>query len=134
MDVLLLLIYTVLLSLVISVLYKLLTDQNAMKNIKEEMNQLKKKADEAKKDGDMAKMNKYTGEMLKVSSQQFKHTMKPMFVSMFVFIIAVGWFGAIFANLVVETPFAGIELSWILWYIIITLPATTVFRKLMGAM
>ncbi len=129
-----LLIYTLVLSLVVAVLYKLLVNQDEMKRIKEETNELKEKADEAKRNGDIAKMNHYTTEMLKVSSMQFKHNMKPIFTSMFLFMIALSWFGVAFAELVIKTPFAGFQLSWFMWYIIIAIPATSVFRKLMGAM
>ena len=134
MEMIMILIYTLILSLVVSVIYKFLTNQDEMKKVKEEMKYFKDKADEAKKSGDMAKMNQYTNDMLKVSSQQFKHTMKPMFASMFVFIIVLGWFGVAFGEVLINTPFAGFQLSWFYWYIIIAIPATMIFRKIMGVM
>ena len=134
MEVVMIVVYTLALSLVISVIYKLLTNQDEMKKIKEETEHLKGKADRAKKDGDTASMNKYTSEMLKVSSKQFKITMKPMMASMLVFIVVIGWFGVMFGSVIVNTPFAGFQLDWFWWYIIITLPATMAFRKMMGVM
>jgi len=129
-----LLAYTLALSLVVSLLYRLLTNKEEMKKIKEEMKFFKEKVDEAKKKGDTAGMNQHTNDMLKVSSRQFKQTMKPMFASMFVFLIVLGWFGTMFADMVILTPFAGFQLNWFYWYIIITIPATMIFRKLMGVM
>jgi uncharacterized membrane protein (DUF106 family) len=133
-EVVMLLVYTVILSLVIAILYKILTNQTEADNIKEEMKYFKDKIDEAKKNGDTSKMNQHTTDMLKVSSKQFKITMKPMIASMFVFLIVLGWFGGVFANLVIPTPFAGYELNWFWWYLVITIPATMIFRKLMGVM
>ena len=133
-EIVMILIYTLVLSLIVAMLYKLLTNQDEMKKIKEEMNYFKERSDQARKDGDMAKMNQYTSDMLKMSSKQFKQTMKPMFASMFIFIIVLGWLGATFGEVLITTPFAGFQLSWFLWYIVIAIPATMVFRKLMGVM
>jgi len=133
-EIVMILVYTLALSLVVAILYKLLTNQDEMKKVKEEMKYFKERADQARKDGDTTKMNQYTNDMLKISSKQFKHTMKPMFASMFVFIIVLGWFGVAFGEVLINTPFAGFQLSWFYWYIIIAIPATMVFRKLMGVM
>ena len=218
MEIVMILIYTLALSLIVSLMYKFLINQEEMKKIKEEMNYFKEKADEAKRNGDTAKMSQHTSDMLKVSSRQFKQTMKPMFASMFVFILVLGVIGSIFSGisvdletnpdatfsygdaehrvyyekienaegtnmktgvdfnndgefsddeifnqyevfsyedmlwsprspkenvvhfdmLVAETPFPipfiGRFISWFWWYIIIAIPATMTFRKLMGVM
>ena len=72
-------------------------------------------------------------DMLKSSNKQLKHTMKPLFVSMIVFITAFQFLGATYAELVVMLPFAlpflGMELNWFWWYLIVIMPSSITLRR-----
>jgi len=144
----LLLIYSIALSLVTSVVYRVMTNPKEMKRVKEDAKFYNEKVKKAQKAGNKEEVDRYTGEMLKASQKQMKMTMKPMFVSMIIFFLVLGTFHTTFADLVIKLPFAlplptwetaGIpfitiaaELNWFWWYVIITLPCTIVFRKMLG--
>jgi uncharacterized membrane protein (DUF106 family) len=131
-----LLIYSTILSFFIAVVYRLLTKPEKMREIKKEMAFYREKANSAQKSGNKDEANKYSSEMLKMSQKQLKSTMKPMLASMVIFFIALGWFNTVFetlsVTLPVAIPFIGTSLNWFWWYIIITIPATLIFRKLLG--
>ena len=130
------LVYTLGLSFFIAVIYRLLTKPEEMRRIKENMKQVNEKVKKAQKSGSTEEVNKLTSEMLKGSQEQFRQSMKPMMASMIIFFVFLGWVGAQFAELVVRLPFyipfVGMECGWFMWYIIITLPATFLFRRLLG--
>ena len=122
------------LSAVTVTITKFLTNQKEIKKIKNEMNFFKEKMDHAKKSGDTAKTEQYMNDMLKASNKQLKQTIKPLFVSMFIFIIALQFLGSAYADLVVILPvwlpFLGTEVNWFWWYFITVLPMSMLLRKL----
>ena len=129
------LIVSVLLSVVMSVLYRFLVNPEEIRKIKREMEFYKEKANKAQKAGDKAEMSKYTNDMLKLSSKQMGKTMKPMFASMIIFFIALSWLAGTYGEMMVNLPFSIFgftELNWFWWYLIITFPCTILFRKLLG--
>ncbi len=137
MTVELVLIFSVALSFVISLAYRLLIKPDEMRKVKEESKFFNQKVKEAQKKGNEAEVKKYSSEMLKMSQKQMKLTMKPMIASMVIFFLVLGWFGSTFADVVVMLPFGvpffGMELNWFWWYVVITLPTTIMFRKALGA-
>lgn len=124
------------LALLLAVLYRLLTKPEEMKKIKREMEFFKDKANKAQKAGDLEEMKKQTNEMMKASQKQMKQTMKPMFASMVIFFVVLGWLTTAYAELAISTPFVipfiGNSLNWFWWYLIIVIPANLVFRKALG--
>ena len=124
------------LSLILSLLYRFLTNPEEMRRIKKEMEFYRKKSSEAQKAGNPEKANEYLKESMKVSQQMFKMNMKPMFASMLVFFIILGWMHGAYADILVQLPvtlpYAGNDLGWFWWYILITIPCTMLFRKLLG--
>lgn len=143
-----LLLYSVVLSLAISVIYRVLTDPNEMRRIKDEAKFYNRKVKKAQKAGNKEEIDRYTAEMLKASQKQMRLTMKPMLVSMVIFLVVLGWFHTAFGTVDITLPFSiplptwdmtGIpfvymasNLNWFWWYVIITLPCTMVFRKMLG--
>ncbi|NIO23019.1 MAG: DUF106 domain-containing protein [Candidatus Aenigmarchaeota archaeon] len=199
-------IWAMVLSLIITVMYRIFTKPGEIRKIKEEMKFYREKANEAQKRKDTKKSQEYLSEMMKASQKQFKMNMKPMFVSMIVVIFLLGFVHQTYSGVVVETnengigyfsfmdfnhtlkyesesvaidtngngdfsdeesyssgevanignidwhvfpeedktsmyllirmpfplPFFGYHLNWLMWYIICTLPATWIFRKLLG--
>jgi uncharacterized membrane protein (DUF106 family) len=125
--------FSLALSLIITLMSKFLANQQEIKNAKKNMQLFREKASKAQKAGDVKKANEYMSEMMKASQKQFRLNMRPMLLSFGIFIVAASWFGSVYADLKVISPvpipFVGSELNWALWYIVIVLPASTIFRK-----
>ena len=125
------------LAFVISLIYKIFGNQEKMKEMKERMNELNKKIKNAREQNNQNEMNKYNKELLKMSSEQMKMQFKPMIVTFIIIIPIFTWicpnlFGS---NPVVQLPFTvfGKEsLTWIWWYIVVSLPMGIIFRKILG--
>jgi len=128
-------IWASLLSMVMILLTKKLTDQDMLKNIKADMKEMNAKIKKAQKAGKTDEANKLTTQMLKMSSKQMQQTMKPMIVSMGIFFVAIWFFGAYYSELVVAVPvnlpFLGNSLGWFWWYFLIIFATNFMFRKLM---
>ncbi len=91
------------LSLMISVIYRVLTNPDEVRKAKTDMKFYKEKMSQAQKEGDKQKANDYASEMLKASQTQMRHTMKPMMATMLIFILLLGWlnsnYGGVSADL-----------------------------------
>ena len=111
-------------------------DQGAVKNLKAEMKSLNEKVKKAQKSGNTAEMNKHSGDLMKLSGKQFQLNMKPMMISMALFMAMFWFFGTYYSELVVASPvnipLLGNQLGWFHWYLIIVLPASFMFRKLLA--
>jgi uncharacterized membrane protein (DUF106 family) len=118
------------------IISKYLSDQGAIKNLKTEMKALNEKVKKAQKEGNTSEMNRYSSELMKTSGKQFQYTMKPMVVSMVMFIGLLMFLGSAYVDLVVPSPinipFVGNQLGWFHWYILIVIPMSFVFRKLLS--
>ncbi|MCD6496196.1 MAG: DUF106 domain-containing protein [Candidatus Aenigmarchaeota archaeon] len=90
------------LSLLITLIYRFLTNPDEMRKIKDDMKFYKEKMNQAKKSGDTAKMNEYASEMMKMSQKQFQYSMKPMIATMLVFFLLLGWLNTSFGGAVVD--------------------------------
>jgi uncharacterized membrane protein (DUF106 family) len=110
-----------LLTLLTTLVYKYFTDQEALKNIKEEN---KKLQDEMKVHKDNPqKMMELNREMMAHSMEMMKHSFKPMLITFIPIII----FFAYMRDLFVATEIAK---SWIWWYIGASIVGSIIFRKL----
>ncbi|MFH1978042.1 MAG: EMC3/TMCO1 family protein [Candidatus Aenigmatarchaeota archaeon] len=139
------LLFSIALSIVISIAYRLLIKPSEIKKIKAEAKFHQDKASKARKSGDAEGAQKHQMEALKVTQKQTGLMMKPMIVSFILFIVFVGYVGAQYADLEVLTPtrvpllgwdfpyvYLAQSLNWFWWYIVITIPGTMFFRKLLG--
>lgn len=128
-------IISILLALFSVLLSKFLANQEVLKKAKEEIELYRKKSTEAQKEGDMKKANKYMSEMIKASQKQMRENMKPMMFSFIMFILAFSWLGANYSDLLVSLPFTvpflGKEINWFWWYLIIIIPMSMFFRKIL---
>ncbi|UCD02757.1 MAG: DUF106 domain-containing protein [Candidatus Aenigmatarchaeota archaeon] len=93
------------LSVIITVIYRVLTKPEEIRKMKDDMRFYKNKMNEAKKAGDRAKMNEYANEMLKASQRQFRSSMKPMMVTILIFFLLLGWLNTNFGG--VRADFSG---------------------------
>ncbi|MFP4116639.1 MAG: DUF2208 family protein [Candidatus Aenigmatarchaeota archaeon] len=82
---------SVAISFVISLLYKVLMDQEELKEIKEKMNELQEKSKEAREEGNEEEAMEYTQKTMKHSKKQMKMQFKPMMAT-FIIIIPIFWF------------------------------------------
>ncbi len=130
------LIISLVLSLIMVLLTKILTNQEEIKKAKREMKFYQDKIKKAQKSGDKDAVSKLSNDMLKASSKQMKQSMKPMFVSLIIFVIALGWlagaYGELLIGMPITLPFLGNQLNWFWWYLIIVLPTSFIFRKMLG--
>jgi len=131
------LIWTLGISFLIALIYRFLTNPDDLRRIRSNMKEVQGKVKKAQKAGNMEEMNALTSEMLKLSQQQFTKNMKPMIASAVIFFVFLGFIRVQYSNFKIATPFTipviGSDMGWFLWYIVITIPATLLFRKLLGA-
>lgn len=128
-------VWSVALSLLMTLASRFLANQREIKKARKDMEFYRSKATQAQKSGDVKKINEYTGEMMKASSKQFRLNMKPMMLSFLIVILAASWFAATYGTVKIASPinipFLGNELNWFWWYVLIVLPFSTIFRKLL---
>jgi len=128
--------FTIGMSFVLAIIYRVLTNPEEMRRIKENMKEVQAKVKKAQKSGDTDQVNALTSEMLKGSQKQFTQNMKPMMASMLIFFVFIGFLRAQYQGVLIAlpffVPFIGSMIGWFKWYILITIPFTFFFRKLLG--
>lgn len=139
-----LLVFSIALSVLMALLTKFLTNQKDLRNIKHSLKSMREKLSKAQKAGDTKEMTRLNSEMLKMSQKQFRENMKPMFISLFIFVFAIGWFAARYEELSLTLPFAlpllvpafppvvfSSALNWFWWYLFLVIPTSMTVRKLL---
>jgi uncharacterized membrane protein (DUF106 family) len=123
-------------SLATVLISKLASNQSAIRNLKLEMKSLNERVKKAQKAGDTKEMNRLSSELMKLSGRQFHLNMKPMLLSLAMFMLVLWFLGAYYTEVVVPSPvsipFIGNQLGWFHWYLIIVLPGSFLFRKLLA--
>lgn len=122
---------------VITIFYKKMIDQNRALEIKKQIKDFQEKIKTAQKDKQTEEANRLMTQMLNLSSQQMKLMMKPMIPTMLFVILFFPWLSFVYAGkqvllLPVSLPLFGNDLGWFTWYIIVSIPLTMIFRKIMG--
>ncbi len=131
-----------LLAIVLVFIYTLfsrfLANQEEVKKLKEEQAALQKKSAELRKTNP-EEANKLSTESLKLSNKMMKLNMKPMFATLLLAVVILPWLGYAFISkslvivkLPFELPFIGNYLGWLKWYILVSIPFSQLFRKLLG--
>ncbi len=127
---------SVALSMASVMISKLATNQGAIRGMKADMKSLNERIKKAQKGGNQKEVSALSGELMKLSGKQFQMNMKPMMLSMFVFIGVFMFFGAYYGEMSIfspiDIPFLGSELGWFHWYFLIVLPGSFMFRKLLS--
>lgn len=139
------------LSFLFALLYRVLTKPQESKRLKEEVKLYREKIKKAQKESP-GEANKLLSEMMKLNQKQLRMNMKPMIASLLVFFVVIGFLREAYSSAVIQLPFPlplpsyttifgflpflniGIResIGWFWWYVLITLPATFLFRKLLG--
>jgi uncharacterized membrane protein (DUF106 family) len=114
------------LTLMITIAYKYLTDQELMKNLKLE---IKASQEEMKKLKDQpAKMMEVQKKSMEKNFKYMMHSFKPTLYTLIPLLIIFSWLGKTFKE--VKLDFLGIN-SWLWVYIIFSLVFSIVLRKLL---
>ncbi|RLE13052.1 hypothetical protein DRJ04_05025 [Candidatus Aerophobetes bacterium] len=139
------LLWSVILSAITVFLYKYLTNQNELRNLRQEMKKYQERIKRAQKRGDVEEMNRLTSEIMKLNGRQMHLTLKPMLLSVIIFFSAISFIASAYADMSVdlpvpmpyvswEFPFLHIvgEYNWMWWYILVFIPVNMALRKLMN--
>jgi len=113
-------------TIIVTVAYKYLTDQEVMKSLKAEMKELQKQVKEAK--DDTHKMTELNKKSMEKNLQYMMKSFKPTFFTLIPILIIFSWLRNVYNGL--ELNFLGIN-SWIWVYIIFSVVFSLVLRKLM---
>jgi len=113
--------FAFLVSLFITIINKLILDQDKMKNLKEKQKELQKKMKEHKDNPE--KLMELQKEMFSQMGETFKHSFKPMLITLIPLLIFFGWLRGLFA----ETTIAK---TWIWYYIGSSIIFSMVLRKI----
>lgn len=121
-------------TLVITIIYKFLTNQNEMKQLKISVKEKQSKIKELQKTNPQ-EATKMLNEIMALSSKQMRMNMKPMLLTLVVVGITLPWLGQVFPGVVVKLPFTlpyfENDFGWLAWYIVISIPLNYYFRKLL---
>lgn len=119
-----LLLISLILNFIIVLVYKFMTNQRRLKEIKTEMdglkNEMKKHKENPQKLMDLQKQT------MEKSLEQMKHTMKPMLVTMIPLLLIYGWLKNIYGPQKLLGP-----LTWVWVYIISSFIYSIILRKIM---
>ncbi len=127
---------SVLLSLATTLVYKYMTDQALIRQVREDIKKYQREMKEHKGDAQKAmELSKKISELnMKIMPQQFK----PMLITIIPFIIVFYLLNKIYTGMVIvpfgfHFPLSSLEtgLGWIGTYIIFSMISTTAFRKLL---
>ena len=118
-----------------TLIYKFLINQDEAREIKKQQKEKQEKMKEVQKT-DSQEANKIMNELLKLSNKQFKLMMKPMIVSFLLVKLILPFLPGLFPGSVVFLPFSlpffGDDFGWLAWYIIVSVPLNSIFKRILG--
>jgi len=129
-------IFSLVLTFLLTFIYKVLIDQQKYKQLKERQKELQEKA---KSEKDLGKLREIQQELLKISMENMKLTLKPMFITfvplLFVF-MGLKWLyidAAKIGNIIswqANLPIIGNGAGWFLCYLVFSFVFSILFRKI----
>lgn len=124
-----------LLSFVFALIYRLTVDVERMKKLKKKSRELRKRMDEARRRENHKELKDLWEKSMKLTHEQFAIGLKPMMLTLLLVMIVFPFLkktynGATFA-LPFSLPFIGNDVGWLGLYIIISIPTSMLFRKLL---
>jgi uncharacterized membrane protein (DUF106 family) len=108
-----------LVTLVMTLITKKVTDQNRMRELKEIQKKCQIKLKDAK--GDVKKQAEIQKEIMQCSMELMKHSFKPTLITMIPVLILIWW---------VRSIYSAVFPGWIWWYLISAMAASLIFRKI----
>ncbi|HLC50976.1 MAG TPA: EMC3/TMCO1 family protein [archaeon] len=126
-------VFSVLLVFILTMISKKFVDQNVAKQLLEEIKSIDKKIKETK---DQKENERLLDEKMKLMNKQMKMSYKSLLVGMVFIIIFLPWLGHVYTQPIVQLPFSlpliGSTVGWLVWYIIVSIPLSLLFRKILG--
>ncbi len=116
-------ILSLLVTIFITVVTYFMTDRVRMKEIRQRQKALRLEVKKYKKDPEkMLELNK---QMMEDMPEQFKHSLKPMIVTIIPLLLLLGWLRSVFSTTTIAS-------TWIWWYIISSIIFSIFLRKVFG--
>lgn len=117
--------------------YVFFVDKKLLNEIREKSKEIREKFVEAQAKGNTREVSKLMNELMRVNNTYFKQMAKPLLIATLIFILFFPWLGHEFGGKVVarlpfSLPFIGSNLSWIGWYIIVSLTISWILKKAFG--
>ncbi len=121
---------------IITLFYKFLINQEAIKEIKAQIKEYQAKIKKVQKE-EPEKSKEVMAEMMKLTNKQMKMSFKPMIPTLIIVMLILPWMATVFTGPVIKVPFhwplSGTEyFGWLIWYIVLSIPMTQIFRKILG--
>lgn len=113
----------ILITLCITLVNYFFTDKEKMRAIRARQKELQEQANKHRKEGNHEKASELTMEMLGQTREMFKHSLKPMLITLVPILLLFSYVRGIFS----ATSIAG---SWFWYYFISAIVSSMVFRKL----
>jgi len=110
--------FGVIISLIIILVTKYMTDQVKMKELKAKQKEFNKTLKEVK--GDVKKEMEVSSELMKHTLEMFKHSMRPMIITLLPLLVFFWWLRQIFTDVLAH---------WIWYYIGASIVSSIIFRK-----
>ena len=124
----------IILTAIVTLIYKLLTNQEEMRQMKEELKTLQKEIREQRKNPE--KMMELQKLAMEKNMAYMKHSMWPTFITLIPLLMVFGWIRATFGSgegpnpVLWEVPLIGWGLSWLWIYILVSIITSIVLRKI----
>ncbi len=127
-------VFSLAISFLTQLLYKKFTDQERLRELNETIKNHRRNIMHSQ---DADEKLRLQSEILNISNERFKHMMKPMFASMFLFIFTFPLMNLFFGGFTLITfshslPLIGTDIGWFLTYILISMLTSSILRKKMG--
>lgn len=125
------------LTVLVLVINRVFMNTKVMKEIKDKMEEIREQLTAAQKAGNAEESKKFLDSMMKTQSEQMKHTMKALVISLIVLSLFLPWIRYRYAttpvaNLPFVIPFIGNSLNWFWWYVIASFTVGWVIKKLLA--
>ena len=124
-----LLIIVLFINIIITLIHKYATDQNALKELRDKSKEIQKQMKEAQKNQDHEKVTQLSKESFSQAGEQFKHSFASMGYTALPLILFFRWFGDFFKDL--SDPKIFIGLGWFGTYLIFSIIFSTIIRKVL---
>ncbi|MAG50825.1 hypothetical protein CL621_04275 [archaeon] len=114
----------------ITLVYKLMTDQELMKSLKAEIKGFQQEMKEHKEDKE--KMMELQKRAMEKNMKYMKHSMKPTLITFVPVIIIFGWLRTTFESIgKIMIPIVSVNLSWFWIYLVCSIVFSIVLRKIL---
>lgn len=130
-------IFSFALTLIITLINRFVVNRKAMKDVKTKMTEIRENLSKAQKEKNTEEINKYMNEYMSINTQYMKQTFKSLIISvviimLFLPVVNLKYKGVVVANLPFSLPVVGTKSGWLLWYFLVSLTTSIIFKKIIG--